>query len=870
MFHFGIFIASLTEKFVDGLKSVSDGVIDAAFRKVRKNSIGFHIWKVENNRVEALPKEKFGIFYDDCTYIIYASTIKGNIVNQYTISREIRPNTNVLYGFIHFWLGSNTTSDKSGNVAYKVIELDNHLENIACQYRETQEHESARFMSYFKDGIIVYSHHAQFESKAQLFQVKDKKCPRCIQRSPINWSHFKSNYVMILKTPKYLFVWIGRTSSHSERLNAFKLAAKMRAQCKQMPEMVVVDDGYEQSMTETKKKSWNEYLCLSQRVVHPSDELPTIPVPTFRLYKCGFHNGKYRIEEIKSSILHQRDLSSSRAYIIDCGPHYGAWIWVGRYSDAKDKSEAMRNARGFVKKKSYPGTTPVVRVIEGYEPYEFVRFFPWWQDFDVNGNRPANLLGKYDAMSLIQRPHLAAESQLIDDGHGEMVIYRVGAKGDIIEIPKRNNIALFSGDCYLIHYIVTSIENNGKTLAESNVKNILYLWTGKQCSVETAVQGENLADEYAKHLRNKVMQVRVYENMEPPHFLQVFKGRMIVFKGKCTDFDSQGSCCVYPNTYLLKVMGNATHNSKAFQVSSKIVDFTAYDCFIIRTADGSNWIWCGPSSTGDNREVAKSIGSLIGEYSLMIGGNESIEFWKYIPDSVRVKLKNANNNKLIRHDPDLKHAIEKNFYIDRSKAELYVVTVEATGKIKTKQIVSYTQQDLSSEDIYLLDARLFVYVWIGSLSPKMEKIKCWQIIDEYLANYPVPRDISTPHAVILQSLEPSTFIGYFDQWDKKFWDTHLTYDMERLNIEALSNGHITMPTTKLNKYVDNDFDSYPKYPVELLRSEASRLPDTIDPKMKELHLTHDDFVSIFHMNYSEYSGLPNWKKQELKKIQKLF
>lgn len=95
--------------------------------------------------------------------------------------------------------------------------------------------------------------------------------------------------------------------------------------------------------------------------------------------------------------------------------------------------------------------------------------------------------------------------------------------------------------------------------------------------------------------------------------------------------------------------------------------------------------------------------------------------------------------------------------------------------------------------------------------------------------------------------------------------------MERLNIEALSNGHITMPVTKIkSKYVDDDFDGYPKYPVELLRSEASRLPDTIDPKMKELHLTHDDFVSIFHMNYTEFAGLPNWKKQELKKIQKLF
>lgn len=94
--------------------------------------------------------------------------------------------------------------------------------------------------------------------------------------------------------------------------------------------------------------------------------------------------------------------------------------------------------------------------------------------------------------------------------------------------------------------------------------------------------------------------------------------------------------------------------------------------------------------------------------------------------------------------------------------------------------------------------------------------------------------------------------------------------MERLNIEALSNGHIAMPVTKMNKYTDDDFDGYPKYPVELLRSEASRLPDTIDPKMKELHLTHDDFVSIFHMNYTEFAGLPNWKKQEIKKIQKLF
>lgn len=58
-----------------------------------------------------------------------------------------------MHSFIHFWLGAKTTTERSGNIAYKVIELDNHLGNVSAQYRETQEHESIRFASYFKEGI---------------------------------------------------------------------------------------------------------------------------------------------------------------------------------------------------------------------------------------------------------------------------------------------------------------------------------------------------------------------------------------------------------------------------------------------------------------------------------------------------------------------------------------------------------------------------------------------------------------------------------------------------------------------------------------------------------------------------------------------
>lgn len=260
------------------------------------------------------------------------------------------------------------------------------------------------------------------------------------------------------------------------------------------------------------------------------------------------------------------------------------------------------------------------------------------------------------------------------------------------------------------------LDNNLKSSVSRSSKNVLYLWTGKQCTLDIADQGEELAEQFAQHLRKDVVHVHVHESFEPPHFLQIFKGRLIVFKGKSIDFDAKGSGCIYPNTYLLRVIGNATHNSKAIQISSKVTEFTAHDCFIIRTADGNNWIWCGPASTGDNREVAKSIGTLIGEYNLVIGNKESNDFWQYIPQSLQAKLKSANTNRnSLVLDSDAVNAIEKNFFIDRDRVELFVCSIDANGIVSTKQVIGYTQNDLSPEDIFLLDARLFIYVWVGSL-----------------------------------------------------------------------------------------------------------------------------------------------------------
>ena len=89
----------------------------------------------------------------------------------------------------------------------------------------------------------------------------------------------------------------------------------------------------------------------------------------------------------------------------------------------------------------------------------------------------------------------------------------------------------------------------------------------------------------------------------------------------------------------------------------------------------------------------------------------------------------------------------------------------------------------------------------------------------------------------------------------------------------------------------NEFDKHQKYPLEMLRGDAINLPTYINPSQKEvivhdeltfnrlkffslyrlqIHLTHDDFVSVFSMSFSQFAELPKWKQVELKKYHKLF
>lgn len=126
----------------------------------------------------------------------------------------------------------------------------------------------------------------------------------------------------------------------------------------------------------------------------------------------------------------------------------------------------------YVLQKNYPSSTAVVRVIDGSEPPEFTRLFMNWTAAEQGSVKAASLSEKFDALVLMQRPQLAAEYQLIDDGTGDMSIYRVTSNCDIVEISKRKNISLFSSDCYIIHYIVTVRNEHNRDETRVSVRRV--------------------------------------------------------------------------------------------------------------------------------------------------------------------------------------------------------------------------------------------------------------------------------------------------------------------------------------------------------------------------------------------------------------
>jgi len=103
--------------------------------------IGTRIWRIEKFEVKDWPKESYGKFYNGDSYII--------------LHGEKDPDSNMIQFDVHFWIGKHSTQDEYGTAAFKTVELDSYLDDVAVQHREVEGYEDEEFLKYFHNNEVV-------------------------------------------------------------------------------------------------------------------------------------------------------------------------------------------------------------------------------------------------------------------------------------------------------------------------------------------------------------------------------------------------------------------------------------------------------------------------------------------------------------------------------------------------------------------------------------------------------------------------------------------------------------------------------------------------------------------------------------------
>ncbi|XP_060802451.1 villin-like protein quail [Amyelois transitella] len=829
---------------------------DAVFRTVPKDHTAFLVWRVAESGTELLPRTHYGTFYDAEAYLVYSCSITGQPAGPDVIRREIKENGSGEFAerHIHAWAGEH-----SGGLAALALrrgtQLAAHLAVPVVIHREAVTKETPRLLSYFRDGIrILRSGSGTLNGGARLYRVKGRR-PVLLQLEPVSWSHLSADGVFVLDTSSLLLLWLGRAANLVEKIFGAKIAYRMaRGAEKGMTarRIAIAHDGYEQTLPAYDRGLLDTLLELRARSVRPAAP-PADPPRPARLYRATqpprvavtvpSQRPAARLEEVKRAPLHRDDLSEDGVFIIDSG-NRGVWAWVGPNASNSASRGALAAARGLARAKRL--VVPVSVVEAGREPLEFAALFRGWRwcdkrrDSRLRAARSATT--KLDAVSLAANSWLAAEAQLPDDGSGALRVWRVHYisedESTLIEVERPQAAVFYDQDCYIALYTYH---------APTGDQSVLYYWMGGSSPNDLRNLGAKEAKDLYTKLGRLPVQAWVYQGKEPAHFLQIFKGRMITYVGSAADYDPSGRRVTAPLRALIRVSGQYAREARGVEV--RYDEVTPGACFILREA-ARVWVWCAATATGDEREVAKNMAAA--DHILVMQGKEKPDFWTALGDR-RPLLVASPLKEVERPLPP----------------RLFYVSLGVPGQYSFEEIVSFSQYELSPEMACVLDAHIAVFVWLGAHCCPRAKEDARSLANAYLAHDPAARDPETPILVISQGREPPHFTGFFPHWKQSLWKGHKTFAaivsaLEGKAIVKCGNNAIQSGNSATR------FDQYEKYPLTVLRGPKEHLPPDVDPLSKELYLTHDDFVSTFHITYSEFRTLPAWKQKDLKKSVGLF
>ncbi|XP_007451478.1 PREDICTED: villin-1 [Lipotes vexillifer] len=810
---------------------------------------GVQIWRIEAMQMVPVPSSTFGSFFDGDCYIVLAIHKTGS---------------NLSYD-IHYWIGQDSSQDEQGAAAIYTTQMDDFLKGRAVQHREVQGNESETFRGYFKQGIVirkggVASGMKQVETNSydiqRLLHVKGKR--NVVAREvEMSWKSFNRGDVFLLDLGKFIIQWNGPESNRMERLRGMTLAKDIRDQERGGRTYVGIVDGEDEKASPQLMEIMNHVLGRRKELKAAMPDAVVEPAlkAALKLYHVSDSGGTVVVREVATWPLTQDLLSHEECYILDQGG-LKIYVWKGKNASAQEKREAVGQALNYIKAKQYPPSTQVEAQNDGAESAIFQQLFQKWTvPSRASGLGKTHAVGsvarveqvKFDATSMHTQPQVAAQQKMVDDGSGEVQVWRIEDL-ELVPVDSKWLGHFYGGDCYLLLYTY---------LIGEKKHYLLYIWQGSQASQDEITASAYQAVILDQQYNNEPVQILVPMGKESPHLMSIFKGRMVVYQGGTSRANSVEPV---PSTRLFQVRGTSTNNTKAFEVPARAASLNSNDVFILKT-QSCCYLWCGKGCSGDEREMAKMVADTISrtEKQVVVEGQEPANFWMALGG----KAPYASTKRL--------------------QEETLVITPRLfecsnqTGRFLATEIPDFNQDDLEEDDVFLLDVWDQVFFWIGKNANEAEKKAAATTVQQYLKTHPSGRDPETSIIVVKQGHEPPTFTGWFLAWDPFKWSNAKSYEALKAELGNSGDwGQITAELTnpKLDVFNANSNISsgpLPIFPLEqLVNKPVEELPEGVDPSRREEHLSVEDFTKALGMTPAAFSALPRWKQQNLKKEKGLF
>jgi gelsolin len=316
---------------------------------------GVAVWRVEQFKIVAWPKERYGQFYSGDSYIVL-----------HTYKKEDK-----LLHNVHFWLGEHTTLDEAGTAAYKTVELDDYLSGLPVQFREVQGCESDAFLKLFdkfeilSGGVETGFKHVEPEKyKPRLLHIKGKLNKTIVRQVPPTTDSLNQGDVFILDVGLKLYTFQPAGAGAGEKATATQLARAIDDQRGSKVEIHVF--GYDDKDPHA-EFFWN-YLGGKKPIKSATEGGSDAELTDKKkILKVSDASGKLKVEEVP---FNRKSLNPSDVFIVDAVN--SIFVWIGTTASPQERRSGVQLAQSYLNDQPHRSKSiPIVRVLQGGENEEF-------------------------------------------------------------------------------------------------------------------------------------------------------------------------------------------------------------------------------------------------------------------------------------------------------------------------------------------------------------------------------------------------------------------------------------------------------------------------------------------------------------------